>query len=115
MSEVKAKKTAAQKKQELTAKLPTAINIFGREFQIVITNLKGLHGDCDAQKNVIRIHQNCTPEQARSTLFHEAVHAALAVSGHNEMLKEDQEEAIVRMFEHAFYHIVDVDKLRLDK
>lgn len=109
------KRTVKQKKEDLQAALPSCINVFGKEFDIIITNLKGLHGDCDATKGVIRIHQNSSIESARSTLFHESIHAALAVSGQNEMLREDQEEALVRMLEHAFYHIVDVNKLRLDK
>lgn len=103
--------TAKEKREELQASLPRKVEIFGKEFDIVITNLKGLHGDCDTAKGVIRIHQNCSIESARSTLFHEAIHAALAVSGQNEMLREDQEEALVRMLEHAFYRIVNVDKL----
>lgn len=83
----------------------------GRKLDIVITNLKGLHGDFNIDKNHIRIHQNQTIDEARATLFHEALHAALAISGQNEMLKEDQEEALVRLLEHAFNHIVDIDKL----
>jgi Zn-dependent peptidase ImmA (M78 family) len=103
--------TTKKKREALQADLPNKITVLGRAFEVVITNLKGLHGDCNLDKNVIRIHQNCTPEQARVTLFHEAVHAALAVSGHNEMLKENQEEALVRMMEHAFNSCIDINKL----
>jgi hypothetical protein len=106
--------TAKQKKEDLQAVLPKSITVLGKQFEVIVTNLKGLHGDCDATKGVIRIHQNCTIEVARSTLFHEAIHAALDVSGQGEMLREDQEEALVRMLEHTFYHIVDINKLGIN-
>lgn len=107
-----AAKTAKQKREELQKALPESVQIFGRQFKVVVTNLKGLHGECDPDKNIIRIHQGVGVESAKQTLFHEAVHAAFAVSGQSELLKEEQEEAIVRMIENAFLHIVDIDKLR---
>lgn len=105
----------SKKKQELIDFLPKSITIFGREIKITVTNLKGLHGDFQIDKNLIRIHQSVPLESAKHTLFHEALHAAFAISGHNETLAENQEEAIVRMIEHAFCHIVDIDKLKVDK
>ena len=102
------------KKAALQAVLPAAINVLGKTFTVQVTSLKGLHGDCNPDTGVIRIHQNLTPETAQMTLFHEAVHAAFAQSGQNEMLKEGQEEALVRMIENSFYHIVNVSKLSVD-
>lgn len=109
------KMTIKQRRDALAEALPRAISILGREFSVAVTNLKHLHGDMDDDKSLIRIHQNLSIEEARTTLFHEAVHAAFFVSGHKEMLKEEQEEAIVRMIEHAFYKIVEVEKLAVDK
>ncbi len=111
-------KTAKQRREELQAKLPRKVLIFGKEFEVVVTNLKGLHGDCDEDKYIIRLHQNLDIDTARKTLFHETIHAALAVSGHKYMLEDKDgdgkhEEALVRMLEQAFYHIVDVDKLQV--
>jgi hypothetical protein len=77
----------------------------------MITNLKGLCGDFSCDKNLIRIHQAQDLETARCTLFHECIHAALAISGHNEMLTESQEEAIVRLLEHTFSDSIDVNLL----
>ena len=108
-------KATAKKKADIEAALPSHVSIFGRKIKVVITNLKGLHGDFSIDKNLIRIHQAVPVESAKDTLFHECVHAALAISGHNEMFSEQQEEALVRMIEHAFAHIVDVDKLKVDK
>lgn len=108
--------TAKQKREVIQKALPNKISILGKEFKVVVTALKGLHGDCDVDKRVIRIHQNSTVESARETLFHESLHAAFAVSGLKEIITDEQEEAIVRMIEHSIYHIVDVDKLAtLDK
>ena len=107
--------TVKQKRQNLTDSLPAAVTVLGKTFKVTVTNLKGLYGDCDVGAGVIRIHQGLDVDVAKKTLFHEAIHAALGVSGHNEMLKEDQEEAIVRMFEHAFSNCMNLDKISLDK
>lgn len=111
----KIKKTSKDKKLALAAQLPSSVSIFGREIKVLVTTLKGLHGDFTADTNTIRIHQTSDIYAARATLFHEAIHAALTISGQNEMMKEDQEEGLVRCLEHAFMHIVDIDKLALDK
>ncbi len=104
-------KTQKNKKEILIKAIPSEITVFGRKLKVTITNLKGLHGDFNIDKNLIRLHQNQTVEEARATLFHEALHAAFALSGHGEMLKDNQEESLIRMLEHAFFHIIDVNKL----
>ena len=108
--------TAKQKRELLQGLLPKEISILGKPFKITVTNLKGSHGDCNEDTYEIRIHQNLEIEQARMTLFHESIHAALAISGHKQMLKEDQEEALVRMLEQTYADCIDIDKLaNLDK
>jgi hypothetical protein len=47
-------------------------------------------------------HRGDNPDEVRSTLFHEALHAALAFSGWSELLKQigaDAEEGLVRLLE----------------
>lgn len=102
-------------KQLLQSELPSSVSILGRELKVTVTNLKGLHGDFSLDKSLIRIHQSVPVESAKDTLFHEMIHAALAISGHNEMLTEGQEEAIVRMMEHAFSGYFDIKKSTIDK
>lgn len=104
-------KRVNKKKLELESQLPKSITILGKEFKIVVTSLKGLHGDCNVSDKLIRIHQNLTKDEALSTLFHEAIHGALGISALNEMLSENLEEAIVRLIENAFADIVDITKL----
>lgn len=114
MSQAKKRaETVKQQKELLVSSLPEKISVLGRVFDIKVTNLKGLYGDCTPQKGIIRLSQSQTLEEAKATLFHEAVHAALFVSGMNELLGE-KEEALVRCFEHTFSHIVDINKLALD-
>lgn len=107
--------SAAKKRAELAASLPKSVSILGRTIKVTVTNLKGLHGDFSIDKSLIRIHQAVPAASAKDTLFHECLHAALAISGHNELMSEGQEEGLVRMLEHAFSQIVDVDKLKVDK
>lgn len=108
--------TAKQKREAIKTALPASISILGKTFKVTVTSLRGLHGDCDIDKKIIRVNQNSSIEDARETLFHESLHAAFAVSGLKEIITDEQEEAIVRMIEHSIYHIVDVDKLAtLDK
>ncbi len=103
------------KKTDLQEYLPESVNIFGRDIKVKITNLKGTHGDFDADLGEIRIHQNSTKENANNTLFHECIHAALYISGQKELLSADQEEALVRAIEHGLAHLVDFNKIKLDK
>lgn len=105
------KVTQKQRKENLQNQLPAEIIVLGKTFKVNVSNLKGLYGDCDTHSKVIRIHQGLDINQARITLFHEAIHASFAISGHSYCLSDEQEEGIVRMLEHAFYHCVDVDKL----
>lgn len=53
-------------------------------------------------------------ETQQSTLFHEAIHAALGVAGLNAVLEDKVEEAVVRCIENAFSEIVDVYALAID-
>jgi len=106
---------AIKKKHDLGDSLPKFVYVFGKKIPVIITSLKDLHGDFNLETNEIRISKDYDLESAKSTLFHECLHAALAISGQNELLNEKREEALVRMLEHAFAHSIDFDKLSLDK
>lgn len=103
--------TIKAKKKALIDNLPSTVIIFGKQFDVQVTRLKDLYGDFSESKRLIRIHQELDIEAARETLFHEALHAAFAISGQRELLDEKHEEGLVRMLEHAFYHMLDINKL----
>ena len=79
-----------------------------------VSNLKGIYGDCSVSEKKIRIHQTQSVEAAKHTLWHEAIHAALGLSGITELLDDKNvnlEEAVVRCIEHAFSDVVNLDLL----
>lgn len=113
----KIKKTTVKEKREILDNvLPKELNIFGQKIAVKVTNLKGLEGDFKVKTMTIRIHQNLELEEARSVLFHEALHACFEISGQSALLKDNEghEEGIVCMLERAFAHIVDISKLSVD-
>ena len=103
----------------LPKKIPTKIKIFGRTIKVVRAELKEHEfGEYEQHKYLIKISKKSDYEEARQTLFHEAIHAALHISGLSEMIpqeeKQDLEEAIVICLENAFSDIVDIEKLAVD-
>ena len=78
------------------------INILGAEYTVEVKKMKkGLFGDCDLDKKVIRINsQKGIPAE---TLIHEVIHASLCESGVGFIIRhtEGLEEAIVRAIEHG--------------
>ena len=97
--------------------LPKKIKVLGIEFEIKLCTLKDEFGDCTIDTRLIRVDKHQGLDQALITVWHEAIHAALAVSGLNELLAptDGLEEAIVRCLEHSFADIVDIYKLAIDK
>jgi len=100
--------------------LPTKINIFGRDILVRREEMKeGEFGEYEQHKYLIKISKRSDINEARQTLFHEAIHAALHISGLSMVLPDndgiDLEEAIVVCLENAFGHLIDVDKFKLDK
>lgn len=104
------------KKQQL----PKTIKILGRNFEINYKpNLKEedgnyLYGETFGRDLRIDINSSISLQMQKDTLFHEAIHAALEVSGLTGLLDDKLEEAIVTCLEHAFAHIVDVSALGID-
>lgn len=95
--------------------------MLGKDFAVnYVANLRDsdakedLYGETDGRARFININASHTREEQESTLFHESVHAALAVAGLDHILSEKTEEALVTCIEHAFSHIVDVYKLGID-
>lgn len=121
LAEGKSKPAEVVKKKRLAIEsaLPSKIVVFGIPFEVKVCNLKGSSGDCTLDDRVIRIHQTQSLEQAKATLWHEAIHAAIGLSGLSELLEEKStsgnlEEALVRCMEHAFSDVVDISKLAVD-
>jgi len=88
--------------------LPKSITIFGRSFRIVEKphlkdeDGKELCGLYDSIKREIKINSKDLYEVRLSTLRHEVVHALLDLSGLNEILSVELEEAIVRCIENGW-------------
>ena len=98
--------------QKRLGEIPATIEILGVEFKVKVVKLKGVYGDCDTDKRVIRLDSSLSKSDRERTLFHEAIHAALRVSGFAELLSDEkQEEALTVMLENAFSRAIDVEKL----
>lgn len=95
--------------------MPKKVKILGKLFDINYqSNLKdkedpaeALYGEMHGREFVIDINSSYGRKIQEDTLFHEAMHAALAVSGLSHLLDEKIEEAIISCFEHAFSHAVN--------
>lgn len=90
-------------------KLPVSVQVLGVPFDIEWN--APLSGDDYGETNVfarrIRVGQSCdTAEKRASTLLHELIHAALGTAGHDEMLGDKAEEALVVCLEHALMPLV---------
>lgn len=97
--------------QASKSKIPTSITILGKKIKIrkpkklVDQSGQELFGLFDHDKMTIYVSQS-KGHDMNSTFFHECIHAVLFISGHNETLEHEQEEAIVRVLEHALYPIL---------
>lgn len=94
--------------------LPKKIMVMGKEFDVRYTdNLhdedrQELYGETHGREFRININTKYSYEAQRITLFHEAIHAALSVSGLTHLLTEKLEEALVSAIESSFADAVDV-------
>ena len=99
--------------------LPETIQILGKPFQIrYIANLKDktdpeelLYGATHGREFQIDINSSYPIDIQRKTLFHEAMHGALAVAGLTHLLDDKIEEAIISCFEHAFADHIDMNEM----
>ncbi|MFW7382374.1 MAG: hypothetical protein ACOH5I_26490 [Oligoflexus sp.] len=73
-----------------------------------------VYGMSDGGEHTIHIckTKNNTPQKLRSTLFHEACHMCLYITGNSQSLSTAKEESIVLAFEHVMLDWVDKLKLQ---
>lgn len=109
------RKSAKAVRQTLAAQLPAAVEVLGTRLEVRVTTLKDMDGSFDQYGKLIRIHQTQTVDKARSSLFHEVVHAVWAYTGLNQLMSDEMEEAATHALENAIGHAVDVDKLAARK
>jgi hypothetical protein len=60
---------------------------------------EGILGDADDDKQLIRLDADLEDAQYKRVLRHEKVHMALRLSGLVELMTDDLEEALCRLFE----------------
>jgi len=80
-------------------------NIGGRQFTAVPCELGEDHGQMCFDKAQIKLSHILKPgtRDFRDTVRHEMVHAAFAMAGLDHVLKDGQEEAVVRCLENIFF------------
>lgn len=83
----------------------TKVTILGREYPIVYEDLSGenLWGEHCQDELIIRVHNDLTEDQTRTTILHEALHAIFHESGLNRSLTRKLEESICRAIEHGLF------------
>lgn len=86
--------------------IPTEVTIGGVCFKVVLADCDGC-GEFDATAETITISAGDSYGAQRKTLFHEALHAALYVSGQSERLSPKQEESLVVALEHSLWPLVN--------
>lgn len=87
-------------------KLPASINIGGREIKIVVKKLKKAHAEYGADEYTVYIDpETLERDDCEQYLFHELVHAALHVSGVDNILDIRTEEAICWSLQHMLFPV----------
>jgi hypothetical protein len=86
---------------------PSHVNLFGCKVRIIYCHVMPKdYTDCFGvtfyDERDIYLSINQSKEEMERTLFHEICHMLLFLSGHSYKLKEDDEEALIRAFEHGF-------------
>lgn len=93
-------------------KRPTQITISGRKFRVTqpdkVDSDDSL-GDSHVDRRLIQIKAGQTDADFESCLLHESLHMMLAISGHNQDLSDDKEEALVICLE---YGLIELYKRR---
>ena len=96
--------------------LPSHIIILGQKFRIEVCDMdENDYGETLGYERLIKISKHQSKELVMHTLFHEAVHAALHVTGQTSLLSDNMEEAVVMAMEAAFAEAIDIDKLAIDE
>ena len=82
--------------------------VMSTPFEIVWEEDRENYGECDGAAQEIMISDYQTEAQADHTLLHEYIHAALAVSGLDELLSDELNEAVTKCLTTAFYPLADI-------
>lgn len=82
-----------------------SIQIGGEIFKIRYIDIEEF-GYLNFDKREIVIKKNLAEEDIKRTIFHEAIHATLAMAGLDHLLDDQcKEEAIVRALDNIFYSV----------
>ena len=94
--------------------IPRKVKIAGIDVQVQFADMEGKWGDFDQDKCIIRLCKTLKekPQMAKITLLHEMAHASLRLTGVNECMEGDVEEAVVRNFEQILFPAIE--KLLID-
>ena len=86
------------------------IYVLGVPFTIEYTDLEKdvVYGDCEPLSQTIRIDNTIPLDQQQKVLAHELTHAALRISGLNELIDDKIEEAICVLMETAYKVYEDI-------
>lgn len=85
------------------------MQILGQTFQIVLRSpKKDSYGECKALERVIELNNNLAEEEMRRVACHEAYHAAIIISGLDELLTPKQHEALCVLMESVAEDIIKV-------
>ena len=78
------------------------LSIGGEKFKVSYEDIEDF-GQTHFDKKLIVIRKGLSKEDSKRTLFHEAIHAALFMSGISFTFEGGQEEAVVRALDNIFY------------
>lgn len=86
---------------------PSHVNLYGYKIRIWYCHLmpkadRDCFGITYLNEKVIMISLDQPKEEMERTLFHELCHMLLFLSGHHFKISEEDEEGIIRAFEHGF-------------
>ncbi len=98
-------------------KIPKSIQILGRKFKIKqISNLKygqdQVLGLCDYSNKAIYIEKDQTDKEKLDTLYHECVHAMLAISGIDQKLTDSENEIMCQLFTALYNDLIKALKFK---
>lgn len=87
-------------------KIPSQVMIGNRKIRVIVKKLKQAHAEYDSDDYAVYIDPaTLAREDCDSYIFHELVHAALHISGVDNVLDIKQEEAICWALQHLLYPV----------
>lgn len=84
-----------------------AVRIGGTDYEITLDDdmlkVDGMCGMIDAASTEIRVSSQLSPQATHATILHEAVHAILQQSGHDNTENPDADEPLVEALAHGIH------------